>query len=212
MLKIIKMNDKKLIEPLVLITDDYFRLYSPIPKNYNLEDIRPYYKIAETIWIVPILGLPLYEQLLEQVAKNEVTEENSTLLLVLYPFLAFSILYECMPFVSYKLTEVGLVVGHSDNSTAAPVSGLNIIHNRLRSTVETLKNNFVKWLNDHSDNFPLYTPDTCQCITECSECDWIQQYYNGGYLKHNWNYFMNKSLPNTRLQTFSTPRRNIDLV
>ena len=205
----------EVIKPYTLINEAYFKTYSPIPDNYNIKDIEPYFKVAEEIWIKPLIGVPLYERLLEEVNTNNVSPENSTLLLMLYPYLAFAITYEALPFISYHLSEVGLTVGHSDNSTAAPVSGINLISTRLRSTLETLKSNFKKWLDEHSDSYPLYKPDNCSCV-QSSGCDndyWLLEYFNGGYRNSNWlwQYFWNRNKPNTRLQTFSTPRKPIDL-
>lgn len=205
----------EVIKPYTLINEAYFKEFSPIPDNYNIKDIEPYFKVAEEIWVKPLIGVPLYENLLEEVNTNNVSPENSTLLLMLYPYLAFAITHEALPFISYHLSEVGLTVGHSDNSTAAPVSGINLISTRLRSTLETLKSNFKKWLDEHSDNYPLYKPNICECV-QSSSCDndyWLLEYFNGGYRNSNWlwQYFWNKNKPNTRLQTFSLPKRNIDL-
>ena len=203
----------EVIKPWTLINENYFKTYSPVPDNYNVKDIEPYFKVAEEIWIKPLIGVPLYDELLEEVNTNNVSPENSTLLLMLYPYLAFAITHEALPFISYHLSEVGLTVGHSDNSTAAPVSEINLISTRLRSTLETLKSNFKKWLDDHSDSYPLYKPDNCSGDnSECTDCDWIIQYYGGGYKNHNWQYFWNKNKPQTRLQCFSTPRKPIDLM
>ena len=205
----------EVIKPWTLINEAYFKQFSPVPDNYNIKDIEPYFKVAEEIWVKPLIGVPLYEKLLEEVNTNNVSPENSTLLLMLYPYLAFAITYEALPFISYNLSEVGLTVGHSDNSTAAPVSGINLISTRLRSTLETLKSNFKKWLDEHSNNYPLYKPNICDCV-QSSDCDndyWLLEYFNGGYRNINflWQYFNNKNTPNTRLQTFSLPKRNIDL-
>lgn len=195
-----------------LISEAYFKKYSPIPDNYNIDDIRPYFNVAETIWVKPILGIPLYEELLQQVVENKVTEENSTLLLMLYPYLAFAITLEAMPFISYHLSEVGLTVGHSDNSTAAPVSGLNIVLTRLRSTVETLKTHFKKWLDEHSDSFPLYCKEDCSCDSNvCDDCQWVMDYYGGDYSAYKRSVWMNQNKPSTRLQAFTTRRRPIDI-
>lgn len=194
-----------------LINEDYFRQFSPIDDNYDLKNIKSYFKIAEQIWVKPILGEPLYEELLGQVAENKVSEENSTLLLMLYPYLAFAITLEAMPFVSFHLSEVGLTIGHSDNSNAAPISGLTIVLERLRSTVETLKTHFKKWIRDHSDAYPLYKgEDNCSCDTSsCDGCEWVAQYYGGDM--NAFRRYMNASLPNTRLQVYSTRRNQTDL-
>lgn len=206
------MND--VITPWTLINDEYFKTYSPIPDNFDLKDIRPYYKIAEEIWVKPILGIPLYEELLEQVNENNVTPENSTLLLMLYPYLSFCITYEALPFLSYRINEVGITKGKSDNSDSVSINDVNFINTHIRATVETLKSNFKKWIDEHSDSFPLYTPDNCSCSDyKCDDCQWILDYFGGNpnaYRNSVW--FQKKNAPNTRLQAFSTPRRRIDLL
>ena len=201
----------KLHQPVSLINEQYFKLFSPIDDNFDIKNIKAYFPIAEAIWIRPIIGEPLHEELLSQVAENNVTEENSTLLLMMYPLLAFSITLEAMPFVSFHLSEVGLTIGHSENSNAAPVSGLNIVLERLRSTVETLKTHFKKWLREHSDAYPLYKgDDNCSCETSsCDGCEWVAQFYGGDI--NAFRRYMNANRPSTRLQVYSTKRRLTDL-
>lgn len=204
---------QEVITPFTLINEEYFKTYSPLPDNMNLKDIKPYFKIAEQLWVLPILGINLYEELLEQVNENRVTEENSTLLLMLYPYLSFAITYEALPFLMYRINEVGITKGKSDNSDSITGNDVNYINTHIRSTLETLKSNFKKWLDSHSDNFPLYTKDDCSCNdTVCPDCDWIMQYFNGdvsAYKRSVW--FLNKNKPNTYIQCYTPPRRNTDL-
>ena len=54
------------IYPPSIINFEYFKAYSPIPQNYNLEEIRPFFSVAEEIWLVPLLGKALYDEILEQ--------------------------------------------------------------------------------------------------------------------------------------------------
>ena len=195
-----------------VLTEDYLKANAPISININLKQIKPYISIAEKIWLIPVIGLPLYEELLVQVNTNSLTEENSTLYLMLAPYISFAVIYESAPFLMYHFSDVGVTRGKSDNSDSITINEANFISTRLRSTLETLKSNFKKWMDDHSDSFPLYKPDNCSCdSSECDDCDWIIQYYGGGYKNHNWQYFLNRNKPNTRLQTFSLPKRNIDL-
>ena len=195
-----------------VLTEEYLKANAPISININLKQIKPYISIAEKIWLIPVIGLPLYEELLEEVNTNTLTEENSTLYLMLAPYVSFAVIYESAPFLMYHFSDVGVTRGKSDNSDSITINEANFISTRLRSTLETLKSNFKKWLDDHSDSYPLYKPDNCSCDnSECTDCDWIIQYYGGGYKNHNWQYFLNKNKPNTRLQTFSLPKRNINL-
>lgn len=204
------MNDTIIIPS--IINEAYFKQYSPLPSNYNIDDIRPYFNIAEQIWVKPILGEPLYEELLEQVVNNNVSEENSTLLLMVYPYLAYSITYEALPFIGYHLTEVGITKGKSENSDSVSINDINYINTHIRAQVEAMKTMFKKWLNDHADSYPMYTPDDCACSFIPNDCTWIEQYYNGGYALHPWKYFANANRPNTRLQCYTTRRPPIDLV
>ena len=194
-----------------VLTEDYLKANAPISININLKQIKPYISIAEKIWLIPVIGLPLYEELLEQVNTNTLTEENSTLYLMLAPYISFAVIYESAPFLMYHFSDVGVTRGKSDNSDSITINEANFISTRLRSTLETLKSNFKKWLDDHSDSYPLYKPDNCSYDnSECTDCDWIIEYYGGGYKNHNWQYFLNKNKPNTRLQCFTTPRKPIE--
>ena len=74
----------------VLINDKWLKEFSPIPLNYNTKELQNYVKLAESIWIEPIIGSDLYEELLDQVANNTLTDTNSTALVeAIYPYLAF---------------------------------------------------------------------------------------------------------------------------
>ena len=50
----------EVIKPWTLINEAYFKQYSPVPDNYNIKDIEPYFKVAEEIWVKPLIGVPMY--------------------------------------------------------------------------------------------------------------------------------------------------------
>lgn len=150
-----------------IINEKYLKKYSPIPLNFNSDEVANYVKIAEQIWIEPVLGTPLYEQILEQIKSNEVSDENSTLLVeAVYPYLAYAVAYEAMPLLWANISEVGITTGKTDNSESVDLKGLNYIQDHLRRQVEVRKDLAIKWLNEHSDSFPLYYPD---CNISCSD-------------------------------------------
>lgn len=163
----------------VLINAAYMKQFSPLPANYNLDEIEPFIHPTEKIWIEPILGTALYEELLDQVCKNEVTDVNSTLLLNVYPLLAMATCLIAMPFISYRFSEVGITQGYSENSQGVSISGINYITERLTAQVNTMKRLLKKFLDDNAEHYPLYpTKDRCSC--ECSGEDrWIWDYYFG---------------------------------
>lgn len=204
------------IELPTIINEEYFKQYSPIPDNYNIKEIKPFFKVAEQLWVMPLLGQALYDELLEQVCANDITPENSTLLLVIYPYLSFAICYEALPFISYHFSQVGVTKGKSDNSDSVSINDVNFISTQLRSQVETMKGQLKDFLNNHKDIYPLYKSDDCECSSQnvCEDCGWIADYYGSG--RYDWQYFRalyeaNKNKPNPRLQVYTTRRINIDI-
>ena len=209
----------KLVKVQTLITEEYFKTYSPIPDNYNIKEIKPYFHVAEKLWIEPIIGMPLYEELLDEVEKDEVTPENATLLLNIYPLLAFAITYESLPFVGYHLSQVGITKGKSEISEPVSINDVNYISTQLRNQCETMKKLLKKFLDENAEHYPLYYADNnaeCNCDDECG-WDWIYHYYTDGtYDKYQWQrsvaeHRMRKFKPNSYNQLYSTRRYNMNL-
>ena len=208
-----------IVEVQTLITEDYFKAYSPIPDNYNIKEIKPYFHVAEKLWIEPIIGMPLYEELLDEVEKDEVTPENATLLLNIYPLLAFAITYESLPFVGYHLSQVGITKGKSEISEPVSINDVNYISTQLRNQCETMKMLLKKFLDDNAEHYPLYYADNtveCNYDNDC-EWDWIYHYYTDGtYDKYQWQrsvaeHRMRKFKPKSYNQLYSTRRYNMNL-
>lgn len=208
-----------IVEVQTLITEDYFKAYSPIPDNYNIKEIKPYFHVAEKLWIEPIIGMPLYEELLDEVEKDEVTPENATLLLNIYPLLAFAITYESLPFVGYHLSQVGITKGKSEISEPVSINDVNYISTQLRNQCETMKKLLKKFLDENAEHYPLYYADNnaeCNCDDECG-WDWIYNYYTDGtYDKYQWQrsvaeHRMRKFKPNSYNQLYTTRRYKMNL-
>ena len=208
-----------IVEVQTLITEDYFKTYSPIPDNYNIKEIKPYFHVAEKLWIEPIIGMPLYEELLDEVEKDEVTPENATLLLNIYPLLAFAITYESLPFVGYHLSQVGITKGKSEISEPVSINDVNYISTQLRNQCETMKKLLKKFLDENAEHYPLYYADNnaeCNCDDECG-WDWIYHYYTDvTYDKYQWQrsvaeHRMKKFKPNSYNQLYTTRRYKMNL-
>ena len=178
----------------MIINKKYLAKYSPlIPSNYNFDEIMCYVDIAEKIWIVETIGYDWYEELQEQVEKNELTEENATALVeAIYPYLAMAVSYEALPMIWTHASEIGLTKGHSDSSESLSLKELTLIQDHVRRQLEARKDYCVKWLCEHRESFPLLNVCSCGC-SSCNE--------NEGKLNR----------PNPQAQIWSTRRKNTNL-
>lgn len=148
-----------------LINAEYLKAYSMFPKNYDLTDIENFLPISEQIHIMPILGTALYEELLDQVTTNTLTDENSTLLLEIYKVEGLAVLYESLPFVWAHVSSVGITKGKSDNSDSLENKDLSYLNTHVKAQLDYAKSYLRDWLNTYAINFPLYKQDDECCST-----------------------------------------------
>ena len=147
----------------ILITKEYLAKNSPVPINYDFEEIRPFITIAENIYIVPILGKQLYDELIDQVTDNTVTDVNSTLLLELYQLESFGVMVESLPFIRAHVTEKGITLGKSDNSDSIDSNDLNELMTHLKSQITVLTKKLEDFLERNAECYPKYSPKNCCC-------------------------------------------------
>lgn len=151
-----------------LINEEYLAAYSPLPFNYQFDEVRPFISIAESLWVVDVLGKKLYNQLLEQVEENNVSQENSSLLLKIYPFLSVAVCYEALPFIAYHMSDKGITKGKSDNSESINGTELSNIQNHMRAELDVLKKQLISFLREHRECYPLYADTNCDCSVDYS--------------------------------------------
>lgn len=144
------------IKQQTLMNKEYLAEYSLFPKNYNYDELTNFLKLAEMLHIVPVIGQALYEELLDQVNKNEVTPVNASLLLKIYPFLGAAVFEVAVPAVAIHVSEVGLTLGKSENSESASVEHINYLTNYIKSSMVPLKQQLIDFLNDNAELYPLY--------------------------------------------------------
>ena len=177
----------------MLINKSLLKKYSPYPLNYDLTEVMQYVDVAEKIWIIKTIGYSQYEELQDQVSNNNLTPENSTLLVeAIYPYLGFAVAYEALPMTWASVSEVGLVKGHSDTSESLSLKDVTYVSDHLRRQVEVRKDFAIQWIKDHIEYYPLIA----QCTScECSCC--------------NNNPKLNA--PNPNVELYSTRRKNTNI-
>ena len=148
---------------MALLNKSLLAKYSPLPINYNFDEVMLYQPIAISIWVRPILGDAFTDELEYEVANNQVSEVNSTLMTSggLLQYLSYAMCLQALPFVWAHVSEVGITKGKSEFSDSLDLKDMTYIEASIRRTVETLKDSLIKWLNEHCDSFPLYTPTNC---------------------------------------------------
>lgn len=151
------------IKQRTLFNEEYLKEYSLLPTNFNTKEVWNFIPLTEQLHIVPVIGQALYEELLDQVEKNEVTPANASLLLEIYPFEGLALMEVCMPYLAIHVSEVGLTLGKSENSESVGIDHINYLTNYVRSQMEPLKNKLISFLKNNKDLYPLYKDKDYNC-------------------------------------------------
>ena len=153
---------------MVIINEKYFKQYSPIPINYNMAELKNYISVAQEIWVKPLIGYELFDEIEQQVAENNVSPQNATLLTEgkLWQYLAYATCLEGLAFIWAHFSEVGITIAESDSSKSITLKDLTYIEGHLRRQVEFLKESVKRYICEHYTYYPL--ADVCAC--ECSCC------------------------------------------
>lgn len=177
----------------MIINEKYFKQYSPIPVNYNMAEIKNYIPVAEKIWVKPLIGYDLFDEIEEQVKNNTVSVENATLLTDggLWQYLCYATCYEGLAFIWAHCSEVGITLAESDNSKSITLKDLTYINEHLRRQTEFLKDSVKRFICEHYEYYPK--ADVCAC--NCSCC----------------NNKASLTKPNPNYELFSTLRKNTNL-
>lgn len=156
----------------MIINQKYLKQFGPLPINYDLTEVMNYVNVAETIWVIPIIGQSLYDEIEEQVENNELSEENQALLTsgYLWQYLSFATAYESLPMIWAHLSEVGITLGKSDNSDSTSLKDITFVQQHLKAQTEALRNAVRNWLCERTDQFPLFDPSVCPgCSCSCGK-------------------------------------------
>lgn len=151
------------IKQRTLFNEEYLKEYSLLPLNFDVKEIWNFIPLTEQLHIVPVIGQALYEELLDQVEKNEVTPANASLLLEIYPFEGLALMEVCMPYLAIHVSEIGLTLGKSENSESVGIEDINYLTNYVRSQMEPLKSKLISFLKNNKDLYPLYKDTDYNC-------------------------------------------------
>lgn len=155
----------------MLINKKYFAKYSVLPVNYNYDDIMTYEPIAIRIWIEPLIGRYLLEELEYEIENNQVSDANATLLTTggLWQYLCTAMCYEGLPFLWARANEVGITLGESDTYKSVTLKDLTYIQDHLRRMLEVLKEQVQDFLCSHCNQYPTFDTSVCGCNCICNK-------------------------------------------
>lgn len=164
----------------LIITEKLLKDYSPITDDTVIKNFVPYATLVQAIYIEPVLGSVLMDELKMQVQNNNLTPLNSALILKLAPALAHFTAYQGLPFQWAKIVGKGVTLQNSENSKALTADDLAWLSRRIRNDAETFLDLAVKYLCRCKESYPLWYPDKEYCNEGCNGGTNSMSAFDGG--------------------------------
>lgn len=132
-------------------------LLSYVEKDFDQGMLSQLIWDIQEIYILPILGTALYDELKTQVRLNTLTSVNQTLLFEkINPALMWHVLSKGAHIFTYKIRNKGIVTQSSDNANPATISDIDRIVKQFESFAQTYSDRLMKYLIENETTYPLY--------------------------------------------------------
>lgn len=145
------------------VTEDYIKQNSPLTGNVDPEDIFPYVKTAQDIYIKDKLGSALYDELMNAVTANAgspsvpFTTDQITLLKMVRDALVWYSCYEGLPFIAIKMRNKGVIKTAGDFATNADLTETKYLRADLKEKGDYYIQRVIDYLCKYSSLYPNYT-------------------------------------------------------
>jgi hypothetical protein len=139
-----------------LINEALFKENSPLKSDTLAADFAPYLGLAQRMYIERVLGVPLTKELKEQVSRDELSEENEALILMIAPALSFYAVYQGLPFHWAAIVNKGVTLRESENSKSVDLKDIAQLRLWIKNDAEEFLKDLIKYLQ--RCHYPLWQP------------------------------------------------------
>jgi hypothetical protein len=148
-------------ERALFITEQGLKEYSLIDENLSMDKIRPTILVAQDMYLQPILGTDLYNEINDQIIDDDLSANNITLLRnYIKPCLVYYIMMELPVAISYKYVNRDLTRNNGEGSNYASLAEIREVTEKNRIKAEFYGERLVKYLIANEGNYPLYSANS----------------------------------------------------
>lgn len=167
----------------LFISEDTIKKSTTINGNVDVELLLPYIKVAQDIHVQQLLGTDLYDKITAEITGSSLAGVYKTLTDVyIQPVLIHYSLYECLPFLSYKIMNKDIVRKLSETSTGASLEDIKYLRRTVLDTAEFYAKRLSEYLINNTGSYPEYGTNSGADMSPNKEA-----YFSGMNLKHTEN-------------------------
>lgn len=138
-------------------SENWIKTRTPINANVDVSLIVPFLVSAQDLWIQPIVGTALYDRLMAGIVASNLTADETALLDLLRPALAYFTLSTALPFVATQVRNGGVVKTKSDQTEPASKAEVDALKAAAQNMAEFYAERATRYLCANASAFPLYS-------------------------------------------------------
>jgi len=175
-----------LIKPAEVVNTGVYRP-APTTARFDVNVIAPHILSAEERFLLPVLGVDLYDDL---VLKQNAAESNYNpsvgAIVLKFPndpayeslwtsylmrYTAYCIFYEVLPFLAVQVSSKGIYQNDSEFAQNQGISGVRFLQDNMMQKIDNLKPLLEIYLCKNKTALPLFDSCHCPCDDDCDACD-----------------------------------------
>lgn len=143
------------------MTSQYLKDISYISDNADDKLISAIILTIQRDELLPVLGTDLFNEISGQIEADTVTAANQTLLTTyILPLMQWFCMAEAPHAFKYRMTNKGVMVKSSDNSSPADLQEIKFLMDRYENKGKTRAEDCTRFLRAHTDTYPLFCANT----------------------------------------------------
>lgn len=143
----------------LFVSETYLKTITPAAGNIDVADLLPHVTESQNRVVQEILGSKFYDELIDEA--HTLTDNETALLIVIRPYLAWQIIYDALPFLHYKIKPKGLIKIQGESNSSSDLDELKYIRSELKNKAEQYGQRLQDYLYKNKNLFPSYKNYDC---------------------------------------------------
>lgn len=144
----------------MFVTEKFLKDTTQITDQVDGRDLSPFTAVVGTTYIQPILGYTFYNYLLAQSNAGNLNTEEEALVDYIKYCMAFYIAYEAAPFVTFRISNKGIVSQSGEFANSESVNTVEYIRRQQLKFAKRYEDRLRSFLHENKDDYPQYLDDS----------------------------------------------------
>jgi len=143
---------------IILVSEEKLKAFTQVHTNVQVNQLTPGVIQSQDLYIQPLLGTTLYNEILTAAKAGTLTVKQR---LLIDSYIANALMNRSLamllPFIKFKIVNKGLISGSSETADQVGLDELKYLVAKVTDTAQFYEQRLVEYLNNNIEDYPSYT-------------------------------------------------------